>query len=74
MRPFRRPASGIFPVLLLLGLCYCMSFFHRVSPPVISRDLMETFSLDAAGYGLIGTAALLGYGVVFLGIAMLMCV
>lgn len=50
-------------VLALLCTAYSLSFFQRVSPSVLSMDLMEAFSVDAAGFGLISSATMLGYAI-----------
>ena len=53
------------PVWILLLLCtaYALSFFQRVYPSVLAVDLMEAFSLDTAGFGVISSATMLGYAV-----------
>ena len=53
------------PVWILVLLCtaYSLSFFQRVYPSVLSLDLMEAFSVDTAGFGLISSATMLGYAV-----------
>ena len=50
-------------VLALLCTAYSLSFFQRVSPSVLSMDLMEAFFVDAAGFGLISSATMLGYAI-----------
>ena len=50
-------------VLVLLCTAYSLSFFQRVYPSVLSLDLMEAFSVDAAGFGVISSATMLGYAV-----------
>jgi len=53
------------PLVILGLLCtaYALSFFHRVCPSVLAPDLMETFSLDAASFSLIGSSTMLGYAI-----------
>lgn len=48
-------------VLALLCAGYAVSFFHRVCPAVLSVDLMQDFSLDAASFSLISSSTMLGY-------------
>ena len=50
-------------VLVLLCTAYSLSFFQRVYPSVLSLDLMEAFSVDAAGFGVISSATMLGYAI-----------
>ena len=50
-------------VLALLCTAYSLSFFQRVYPSVLSLDLMEAFSVDTAGFGVISSATMLGYAV-----------
>lgn len=48
-------------LLLLLGFVYSLSYFHRISPMILSLDIVESLNTDAIGLGLISSANLLGY-------------
>ncbi len=51
---------------LIIGICtllYIMSYFHRVTPTILSTDLMVDFHISPAQLGVFSSATLLAYGI-----------
>lgn len=58
----------------IVGICtllYIMSYFHRVTPTILSTDLLRDFQISPAQLGVFSSAALLAYGVMQLPSGML---
>lgn len=59
---------------LIIGICtllYIMSYFHRVTPTILSTDLMADFHISPVELGVFSSATLLAYGVMQLPSGML---
>ena len=55
----------------ICALVYIMSYFHRVTPTILSMDLMADFHISAGELGLFSSAAMLAYGLMQLPSGML---
>ncbi|MBA7688472.1 hypothetical protein ES703_96954 [subsurface metagenome] len=50
-------------IFVILAIAYFLGMFHRISPGVMAKELMDTFGIDATAIGLLGGAYFYPYAV-----------